>query len=387
MDLYRKAAEIAETDSREKVARQARKTESEKSLKSLIALAQSDVPASPDDFDSDPWALNAPNGIVDLGTGEITPHSREAMCSKVTGVEFVPGARSELWEQCLDTWLPDPEVRDFVKRAVGYSLIGDIFEEVLLIAWGSGGNGKSKFFETIRMALGDYATHTPAETLVSSRSGGIPNDVARLKGARFVTASESEENRRLAEAKVKALTGGDMITARFMKAEWFEFKPTFTLWLWTNHKPIIGGQDDGIWRRIRLIPFDAKIPDEKRDGHLLEKLRSVLPAVLAWAIDGCLEYQKRGLGAPLGVTDATKTYQRESDVFGEFLDERCVEKPGLFATSEGLYTAYREWSKAAGEDAITKTAFGKKLTERGFSREKYGGRRGWVGISLGKLDA
>jgi len=236
------------------------------------------------------------------------------------------------------------------------------------------------------MALSGYATHTPAETLVSSRSGGIPNDVARLKGARFVTASESEENRRLAEAKVKALTGGDMITARFMRAEWFEFKPTFTLWLWTNHKPIIGGQDDGIWRRIRLIPFDATIPEAKRDGHLLEKLRAELPAVLAWAVEGCLEYQERGLDAPAGVTDATDTYQRESDVFGEFLEERCQVKSGLFATSEGLYTAYREWSKAAGEDTITKTAFGKKLTERGFSREKCGGKRGWSGISLGIMD-
>jgi len=386
MDLYREAAEIPDTAKREKVATQARRTESEKSLKSLISLAQSDIPANPDDFDPDPWVLNTPKGIVDLKTGEIGPHSREAMCSKVTGVGFEPGARSEFWEQCLDTWLPDPGVRSFVKRAVGYSLIGDIFEEILLIAWGSGGNGKSKFFETVRMALGDYATHTPAETLVSNRSGGIPNDVARLKGARFVTASESEENRRLAEAKIKALTGGDMIAARFMKAEWFEFKPTFTLWLWTNHKPIISGQDDGIWRRIRLIPFDAKIPEAKRDGHLLEKLRGELPAVLAWAVEGCLEYQDRGLDPPSGVKDATDTYQRESDVFGEFLEERCLVKPGLFATSEGLYAAYRDWSKAAGEDTVTKTAFGKKLTERGFDSAKAGGNRGRGGIALRGLD-
>lgn len=389
MDLYGQASESADSARREELSKYAHRTESEKSLKALISLAQSErgVSASPDEFDADPWSLNTPKGIVDLRTGDLAPHARSAMCTRVTGTGFDPGARSELWESCLETWIPDSELRAFVKRAIGYSLIGEVLEQVLFIMWGTGANGKSVFFEIIRKTLGSYALNTPAETLVSNRGGGIPNDVARLKGARFVSASESEENRNLAEAKIKALTGGDIITARFMRGEFFEFEPTFAVLLSTNHKPVIRGNDLGIWRRIRLIPFTVTIPESKRDPKLLQRLEAELPAILAWAIEGCLEYQKRGLDAPKAVTEATDSYRRESDVFGDFLEECCTVGTDRFASSSALYNAYREWSKAAGEEAVTKTAFGKKLTERGFDARRTNQGRGWCGIALGGHDA
>jgi putative DNA primase/helicase len=389
MDLYREASKIRDADLRDDVSRHARRTESERSLKALISLAQSEegIPASPDDFDANEWLLNTQNGIVDLRTGKLTPHTREAMCSRLTGVGYEPGTRSKLWEACLETWLPDQDVRAFVKQAVGYSLIGNILEQVLLILWGGGANGKTVFIEVLRAAIGDYALHTPAETLISNKTSGIPNDVARLKGARFVSASESEENRRLAEAKVKALTGGDTITARFMRAEFFEFKPTFTTWLSTNHKPMIRGQDHGIWRRIRLVPFNVRIPESERDPQLLENLKAELPAVLAWAIEGALEYGEEGLIAPPIVLDATDEYRREQDSFGDFLEERCTIEEGRFASASSLHQAYTDWAKTAQEESMSAKAFGTKLAERGFDKQRTGGHRGWRGIALACRDA
>jgi putative DNA primase/helicase len=389
MDLYREAAKIEDADLRGNFSKHARRTESERSLKALISLAQSEegIPASPDDFDADPWLLNTPNGIVHLSTGKLAPHSREAMCTRLTGVGYECGAKSKLWDTCLATWLPEPEVRAFVKRAVGYSLIGNILEQVLLILWGGGANGKTVFVEVLRAAIGEYALHTPAETLISNKTGGIPNDVARLKGARFVSASESEENRRLAEAKVKALTGGDTITARFMRAEFFEFKPTFTTWLSTNHKPMIRGQDHGIWRRIRLIPFNVQIPETSRDPKLLEKLKADLPAILAWAIEGALEYNKEGLAAPAAVLNATDEYRREQDSFGDFLEERCIVEEERFALASSLHQAFTEWAKVAQEESMSAKAFGTKLAERGFDKGRMGGHRGWHGIALANRDA
>ncbi|MEZ4330424.1 MAG: phage/plasmid primase, P4 family [Myxococcota bacterium] len=384
-DLYACAAVVKGDEARRELAAHARSSESEHRLRAMCSLAQSEpgIPAAPDEFDSDPWTLNTPKGLADLRTGELAPHSRDAMCSKVTGAGFEPGARSELWERCLERWLPDADVRAFVQRAVGLSLIGEVLESVLLILFGAGANGKSVFMETVRSALGDYALQTPAETLIANRRSSIPNDVARLRGARLVSASESEENRHLAEAKVKALTGGDTISARFMRAEWFEFRPTFTVWLLTNHKPVVRGSDEGIWRRIRLVPFTVTIPESERDGTLLERLRAELPAVLAWAVEGCLDYRRIGLTPPSPVVLATDEYRRESDLFGEFLDERCTVEPGRFASSRALYDAFREWAKAAGEESMTRTAFGKKLTERGFDKARApGGGRGWGGISV-----
>jgi putative DNA primase/helicase len=227
----------------------------------------------------------------------------------------------------------------------------------------------------------------PTEMLMAKRAGGVPNDVARLKGARFVAASETEEGRRLAESLVKDLTGQDTISARFMRAEWFDFRPTHKLWLSTNHKPEIRGTDNAIWRRIRLVPWSVAIPPAERDRKLAEKLRAELPGVLAWAVRGCLAWQREGLQAPAEVRKATAGYRSEMDVLGDFLADRCFRGERLEVGKDDLYKAYQMWSEDAGERTETKRKFGMLLKERGIEdgRNSERTKRIWKGIGLTTL--
>jgi putative DNA primase/helicase len=250
---------------------------------------------------------------------------------------------------------------------------------------GVGANGKTIFLETVAGLLGDYAMRTPTETLLLKRTGAIPNDVARLRGTRFVYASETEEGKRLAEALVKDMTGGDKISARFLRAEWFEFLPEFKLWLGTNHKPQIRGTDNAIWDRICLIPFTVIIPKEERipRRELLARFRQEFPGILRWAVEGCLEWQKNGLGTPEEVKAATAAYRSEMDLVGHFLADCCIEKPSTQVKVQDLHKAYKSWCDANGETPLGKLAFGTRLTERGFiQRKQTAGVRYWVGIGL-----
>jgi putative DNA primase/helicase len=219
---------------------------------------------------------------------------------------------------------------------------------------------------------------------MASRTTEIPNDVARLKGARFVFASEGEEGRRLAEAKIKELTGGDTITARFMRGEWFDFRGEFKLWLGTNHKPNVRGTDRAIWDRIRLIPFTVRIPDEEQDKDLLDKLLAEAPGILAWAVEGCLAWQRDGLSEPAEVREATESYRSEMDVIGHFIEDACEFALTAQATAKALYAGYVAWCEDAGEKAVTQQAFGRALTERGLEAKQVGKdrRRTWTGIGL-----
>jgi putative DNA primase/helicase len=252
----------------------------------------------------------------------------------------------------------------------------------MFINHGGGANGKSTFQEAISAALGEYSMRTPTEMLLARRSDGVPNDVARLKGARFVSASETEEGRRLAESRIKDLTGQDTITARFMKAEWFDFAPTHKLWLSTNHKPEIRGTDAAIWRRIRLVPWTVSIPPAEQDKKLPEKLRSELPGILAWIVQGCLEWRRKGLQAPEEVRQATGDYRSEMDVLAAFLEECCILRSDAMASAKNLYIAYKEWCEANGEPVEKQRRFGMRLTERGLRRQKVGGVYRWYGIGL-----
>jgi putative DNA primase/helicase len=225
---------------------------------------------------------------------------------------------------------------------------------------------------------------TPTETLLVKRSGSVPNDVARLKGARFVTASETEEGRRLAESLVKDLTGQDTISARFMWAEWFDFKPTHALHLSTNHKPEIRGTDPAIWRRIRLIPWAVTIPPAEQDRKLAEKHRDELPGILAWIVRGCLRWQREGLQAPEEVRQATKAYRAEMDVLAAFLADCCLRAEDEDAFAGELWGAWKRWCEETGEQAGSQKRFGGRLAERGFlnHRDSKTGRKVWSGLSL-----
>jgi len=231
--------------------------------------------------------------------------------------------------------------------------------------------------------LGEYALRTPTTTLMVQRSDGIPNDVARLKGARFVSASETEDGRRLAESLIKDLTGGDTVSARFMRAEWFEFRPTCKVWLGTNHKPVIRGTDNAIWDRLKLIPFTVRIPEAEMDTHLGDKLRLELPGILAWAVRGCLAWQDKGLATPAAVTAATAEYRDEMDVLAAFLAECVIERTDLQVTKGALYDAYKAWCMDAGEYVQTKRWLGVRLKEREWHDGRdTSGDRTWERIGL-----
>jgi putative DNA primase/helicase len=239
------------------------------------------------------------------------------------------------------------------------------------------------------MLLGDgYAARTPTQTLMAKRGEVIPNDVARLKGVRFVSASETGEGKTFDEAVVKELTGGDRVSARFMRGEWFEFTPQFKIFLSTNHKPRILGRDEAIWDRIRLVPFNVRIPDHERKpmDELLAGFRAELSGILAWAVRGCLEWQRDGLGAPLEVMQATTDYKDEMDILGDFIEECCRMEPASNATSGELYEAYRAWALTTGERVMPLRAFSLRMSERGAVEgfEKRHARQGkvWSGIGL-----
>jgi P4 family phage/plasmid primase-like protien len=380
--IYGEAAAAEDEDRRKALAQHATRSEAEAKIRAMLELAKSEIPVSPDELDADPWLLNAPNGTVDLRTGELRAHRREDLLTKMAGTEYHPAAPASAWGAFLERVLPGEDLRTFVQRSVGYSATGETSEQVMFINHGGGANGKSTSQEAVSAALGDYAMRTPTETLLAKRVGGVPNDVARLKGARFVAASETEEGRRLAESLVKDLTGQDTISARFMRAEWFDFKPTHKLWLSTNHKPEIRGTDNAIWRRIRLIPWSVTIPPAERDLKLSEKLCAELPGILAWIVQGCLAWRRDGLRAPDEVRQATSEYRAEMDLLAGFFEDCCVVHRNAEVGATDLYNTYKSWAETSGERIETQRKFGTRLAERGFTKEKIGGLVRWFGIGL-----
>jgi putative DNA primase/helicase len=382
--IYEEAAAALDDEDRKALAKHAMRSEAGARIKEMVDLARSDVPVMPDELDASPDLLNTERGTIELRTGELREHRREDLITKLAPVEYRPDATAGAWDAFLERVLPGEELRGFVQRASGYSATGDTSEQCMFINHGGGANGKSTFQEAIAAALGDYAMRAPTEMLLTKRSGGIPNDIARLKGSRFVASSETEEGRRLAESLIKDLTGQDTVTARFLWAELFEFTPTHKLWLSTNHKPEIRGTDNAIWRRIRLIPWTVTIPPAEQDKQLSTRLRGELPGILAWIVRGCLEWRREGLRAPDEVRRATGAYRAEMDVLAGFLAECCELDTGHWEYAKDLYECYKRWCDENGERPEPQRKFGGRLGERGFHRDR-GGSRGagiWRGVRL-----
>jgi putative DNA primase/helicase len=264
-------------------------SESLQKRKAMLQLAESELPILPDDLDHDVWLLNLSNGTYNLKTGTIQEHKRENLITKKIDVSYNKDASCPIWLNFLNKiFNNNSETINFVKKAIGYSLTGSTQEQCIFILYGIGCNGKSTLINIVKEILGDYSQQTPSETLmVRKYTGNVPNDIASLKGVRFVSSVETDEGRGFAESLVKQLTGDDFISARFLRQEFFEFKPECKIWLASNHKPQIRGTDHAIWRRIRLIPFTVTIPEEEKDFNLLDKLRSEKEGILSWAIDGC----------------------------------------------------------------------------------------------------
>src|SRR6266540_260509 len=382
--IYREAADADTAEQRRNLAAWARRSESEYRINAMIALARSAVPISPSELDREPWLLNVSNGTIELRTGELRPHRREDFITKLLDVEYEPGAECPLWERFLERIMDGNErLIRFLQRGAGYSATGSARERCVLIPWGSGKNGKGTLLQTLRALLGGYAVRAPSSAFLAKRGDTIPNDIAQLSGARFVFASETGDGRRLDESTIKDLTGGEDISARFMRGEWFSFRPTFTPWLATNHRPIIRGTDEAIWARIKLIPFTGRIPEEEQDLDLLEKLKGELPGILAWVVRGAAEWYQQGLDTPDEVRKATSEYRAHLDVLAAFLDERCEIAVDAQVTSKALYAAYREWCVANGEQPESQKALGLLLIERGYRKARgRGGARLWLGLAL-----
>ena len=381
--IYAEAAAEPDSDRRKALGTWAHQCEGAFRRRAIAEGARSMLPARPSEFDTDPWLLNVDSGTLDLRTGERKAHERGDMLTKLAPVAYDPNAQAPTWEAFLHRIMGGNEnLIGFLRRAVGYSLTGDTREQVFFICYGTGANGKSTFLEALSAALGDYAQKTPTETLLTKRGGGIPNDVARLRGARLVTAVEAEEGRHMAESLVKQMTGGDTVAARFLHQEFFEFAPAFKLWLATNHKPIIRGTDYAIWRRIRLIPFTVTIPDAEQDHGLGEKLRAELPGILAWAMRGCLEWQRDGLGTPSEVSQATNAYRKDMDVLGGWIDSCCACAPTAEGRAGELHANYKEWCAASGEQPISSRKFSQALEERGFDKAQDRAGTFYIGIGL-----
>ncbi len=383
--IYQEAADAADPATAKELAKHAIRSESDARLRAMISLAESEpgVPVMPDQLDADPWLFNVESGTVDLKNDNLRAHDRADRITKRANVAHDPTATCPTFEVFLAKVLPSLPLRQFVQRAIGYSLTGDTREDVIFIAFGPGSNGKTTFMQTMQALMGDYAMQTPTETLMVKRGEGIPNDVARLKGARLVAAAEAEQGKRLAESLIKQLTGGDRISARFLHAEWFDFDPTFKIWLSTNHKPVIRGTDLGIWRRIRLIPFTVTIPQQERDEALAEKLLAELPGILNWALAGCRDWLQHGLGLPQEVQEATKSYREEMDILGTWLGDCCVEGINHQAAAAELYASYKRWCEGNGAHPMPQYALGSRLSERGFEAKRgHGGKRYWRGIGL-----
>lgn len=343
-----------------------KKSRNKNTKNALEKEAQHYVPITPNSLDHNRRKLNTPTGIIDLENFEVTPNDPLEYFTKSTAVGIKEGAKCPLWIEFLnDIFDGDKDLISYIQKAVGYSLSGLTDEQCAFFCYGTGNNGKSTFLDIIRCILGDYASNIQPETLMVRNTNSSANsDIARLKGARFVTSVEPNEGLRLNEGLLKQLTGDDMVTARKLYAEEFEFKPEFKLWMATNHKPVIRGTDTGIWRRIHLIPFTVNIPAEKVDRKLKDKLMQELDGIFLWCLEGLKRYNAEGLSKPSAVIKAVEQYRGEMDTISKFLDECTVSAPCRCVKARDLYNVYSRWCEENGEYKLTNTKFGSEVQKR-----------------------
>ncbi len=384
--IFEEAKEAPDDETAKRLGKWAISSQSEGKIKSMIALAQSEpgVPVLPEEMDVSRDLLNVLNGTIDLRTGELREHRREDLLTKLAPVEYTPGTEAPTWIATLERSLPSPALRAFFKKLCGYALTGAVSEQVLAVLYGTGANGKSTVLNALLAVVGDYGMQAAPDLLVAKKSAH-PTELADLFRMRFVASIEVEDGSRLAESLVKQLTGGDRVKARRMRQDFWEFEPTHKVIMACNHKPQVRGTDNAIWRRLRLVPFTETIPPAEQDKHLPDRLRDEKAGILAWTIEGCLEWRRDGLQAPEEVRQATGAYRAEMDVLGAFLRECCELDADYNVAAKELYAAYRLWCEENGERPETQRKFGSRLTERGGFERYRGGSDGghrWRGGQL-----
>lgn len=383
--IYREAADEPDEMRRKALSQHAVRSESDPKIRAMLHLAESEpgIAIRAQDFDRDPWTLNVANGTIDLRTGTLRAHRREDLLTKLAPVEFDPQATCPMFDAFLQRIMDhSKQLIAYLQRAIGSALAGVVLEHVLFVLYGLGANGKSTLLNLILRLLGNYAKRAAPGLLMRKYGDTHPTEIADLYGARFVASIEVEEGKRLAEVLTKELTGGDRLKARRMREDFWEFDPTFKLFLAVNHKPTIRGTDEAIWRRIREVPFTISIPKAEQDTRLLEKLIGEGPGILNWMLRGCLCWQGDGLKDPPEVEAATEEYRAEMDVLGDFLTECvCADRLGS-VTAKILYAGYTKWCEENGEKPVSQKRLGSSLSERGFVRRR--DREGivWDGLVL-----
>lgn len=374
-EYYEKYDAENDTEMKKEFDKHYKKSRNHNTKTALEKEVQHYVPVTPNYFDRHKMLLNTPSGVIDLNTFEIREVTPKDYFTKSVNACYTKNANCPTWIKFLyEIFDNDEDLIKYIQKAVGYSLTGSTEEQCAFFLYGNGRNGKSTFIDIIRELFGDYAQNIQPETIMVRNNNAINSDIARLKGARFVTSVEPNEGLKLNEGLLKQLTGGDIVTARKLYAEEFEFKPEFKLWMATNHKPIIRGTDLGIWRRVHMIPFKIIVAEEDVDKKLKDKLLKELDGIFLWALKGLAMYNKEGLIMPSAVKQAVDEYKKEMDVVSRFLNE-CTEK--AFAKSvkaSDLYRIYTQWCSQNGEYQMSNTKFGKEISQK---CERVKRRDGW----------
>jgi len=361
------------------------KSQNIKSYKAMLELA-THKPAFYIDanmLDKDIWALGLPNGLLDLRTGTLRAYKSTDYVTKCAGATFIEGATCPQWENfLLKSFNHDTEMVNYLARVVGYTLTGSTDAQCLWIHYGHGSNGKSTFMNVLSALLGDYATTANATTIMSKPTSNISNDVARLKSARLVTINELEDGKRLAEAEIKNMTGGEALTARYLHSEFITFFPQFKMHLTSNYKPSVYDNSHGLWRRINLVKWVVIVKAEEQDRELYSKLCGELSGILNWAIAGLQDYLKNGLQPPASVLNDTAEFRQEMDSIGQFIEAYCVIDADAREKAKNLYSKYSEWAKETGRQPLNNTRFGNSLRDKGFTSLKSSGVIIYKGIGI-----
>lgn len=380
--------EVPQTDMSAKITAFVKSSCSDTGIKNMLALAAPEVAILPDQMDTNPYLLNCPNGTVDLRTGCLREHRKEDCLTKLCPVEFDAEALSPNWDRFIETVFPDKGIAGFVQRFFGYTLTGEVREQLIAIFHGGGSNGKSTMLSTIQNVVGfEYSSAAPEGLLMAKKFDSHPTDKATLFGRRLVVAQETDQGRKLDEATVKRLTGGDRISARRMKEDFWDFTPTHKIVQSTNYLPMITGDDHAMWRRLALVPFSQQFwnPDNgetgpealRQDKQLPEKLQLESKGILAWMVRGCVEWRKSGIQIPEQVRIATREYRKDQDVQGRFVEERCRKASDAWATVGDLYSALERWCHENGEEVPKKKAVSQWFDKHGFK-----GDRGAKGVRI-----
>ena len=389
-------AETDDTRCRE-IRKHALRSESSASLNAMVNLAstESEVAVLSSRLDADPWLLNVSNGTLDLRTGKLRDHDRTDYITKASPVEWDVGAKCPLWDKfILESMEGDEEVVEFMHRFFGYCLTGLVTEQVLLFMEGTGNNGKTTALLLLMHVLGDHAIQGAPGLLMVKKHESHPTEVADLEGARFVACAEVEKGKPFAESLIKQLTGSNPIKARKMRKDVWQFMPTHKICIAANHRPIIKGNDEGIWRRVIRIPWNRKVPKNERDLFLVDKLKKEAPGILARLMEGCLQWQKNGLEPPEKVRLATEEYREEMDVLADYMEERCVVGRGQRVIKKQLYLDYVEWCEDMKQRPQNYSLFNRQLSERDFRTkvtstmvgEQKRSIRVWQGLGLKRFE-